>query len=59
MTAVSFRSDIAIKWELSQILPYRSAKRQLEAEIRLYCPKRPQPALTVADGLREIIKELI
>jgi hypothetical protein len=59
MAAVSSRGDIAINWWLSQILPYRSAKKGLVAEFRLYCPKRPLPALTAADGLREIIKELI
>jgi hypothetical protein len=54
-----FAQDIDIKWDLSQILPYRSAKRALWPNSG--CPlteKAPQP-LTAPAGSREIIKELI
>jgi hypothetical protein len=60
MAVVSSRSDIGIRWELSQILPYRSAKRGLGAAISApFYPKTAVVALTAADSLREIIKELI
>jgi hypothetical protein len=60
MAIVSSRGDIGIRWELSQILPYRSAKRELGAAISAPCdPKTAVVALTAAGGLREIIKELI
>jgi hypothetical protein len=60
MAAVSSRDDIDIRWELSQILPYRRANRELEAGISAaIAQKRRFAPLTAADGLREIIKELI
>jgi hypothetical protein len=61
MAIVSSRGDIGIRWELSQILPYRSAKKELGAAISPpHGPKKTAVVpLTAAGGLREIIKELI
>jgi hypothetical protein len=51
---------VDIRWELSQILPYRSAHRALTSEIsaadRLKMPPGP---LTVPAGSREIVNDLI
>jgi hypothetical protein len=56
----ALRWDIDHKWELSQILPYRSAKRGLTAGISAaHCLKTPAWPLTAPAGLREIIHDLI
>jgi len=52
--------DIDIRWELSQILPYRSVKREFMGGIRLpIARKRRFPPPRAAAGVREILKELI
>jgi hypothetical protein len=62
------REDIDIKWELSQILPYRSAKRAqmegisatqgLKQGLKQVLKTSPRP-LTALARSREIINELI
>jgi hypothetical protein len=57
--AVSLQ-DIDIKWELSQILPYRSANRALTGgDSAVCCLKNTPGPLTVSARLREIINDLI
>jgi hypothetical protein len=52
--------DIDIKWELSQILPYRGANRAQSSGISAtHCPNVPLEPLTAPARPREIIKELI
>jgi hypothetical protein len=57
------REDIDIKWELSQILPYRSAKRAQIGVISAtqdlkHCLKTSPRPLTALARSREIINEL-
>jgi hypothetical protein len=54
-----FKQEFDIKWDLSQILPYRSAKTAKGVNFGSpLTEKAPQP-LTAPFGPREIIKELI
>src|SRR6202163_3249013 len=54
------RKLIDLRWELSQILPYRRAKRGLTSGISAAeCLKMSPWPLTAAAGLREIINDLI
>jgi hypothetical protein len=60
VVAQALRRDIDHKWELSQILPYRTAKRGLTGGISAaHCLKTPAWPLTAPAGLRETINDLI
>jgi hypothetical protein len=55
-----FAQDIDIRWELSQILPYRGANRALAGGFpAAHCLKAPLSAVDRLASLREIVNELI